>query len=62
MEYHKINLLSNTPNQPSKFKTKYWVELNYDSHGTYNTNSRGNKNLVGGNSTGRYFFVVGMSN
>ena len=40
MEYHKINLLSNTPNQPSKFKTKYWVELNYDSHGTYNTNSK----------------------
>ena len=40
MEYHKVNLLSNTPNQPSKFKTKYWVELNYDSHGTYNTNSK----------------------
>ena len=40
MEYHKINLLSNTPDQPSKFKAKYWVELNDDSHRTYNTNSK----------------------
>ena len=28
MEYQKINLLDNTPNQPSKFKTKNWVEIN----------------------------------
>ena len=29
MEYQKIiNLLDNTPNQPSKFKTKNCVELN----------------------------------
>ena len=28
MEYQKIiNLLDNTPNQPSKFRTKNWVEL-----------------------------------
>ena len=28
MEYHKIlNLLDNTPNQPSKFKTKNCVEI-----------------------------------
>ena len=40
MEYHKINLLGNTPNQPSKFKTKNWVEINDDSRGTYNTNSK----------------------
>ena len=27
MEYQKIiNLLENTPNQPSKFRAKYWVE------------------------------------
>ena len=29
MEYQKIiNLLDNTPNQPSKFRTKHWVEVN----------------------------------
>ena len=40
MEYQKImNLLKNTLNQPSKFRTKTWVELNDKSHGTYNVNS-----------------------
>ena len=34
-----INLLDNTPNQPSKFKTKNWVEINDEPRGTYNTNS-----------------------
>ena len=39
MEYKKIiNLLDNTPNQPTKFRTKNWVE-NDNSCGTYNTNS-----------------------
>ena len=39
MEYEKIiNLLDNTPNQPSKLKTKNWVEINGDSRGWYNTN------------------------
>ena len=37
MEYQKtINLLGNTPNQSSKFKRKYWVEINDESQGTYN--------------------------
>ena len=28
MEYQKIiNLIVNTPNQPSKFKTENWVEI-----------------------------------
>ena len=41
MEYQKIiNLLDNTPNQPTKFRTKNWVEINDDSRGTYNTNSK----------------------
>ena len=41
MEYQKIiNLLDNTPNKPTKFRTKNWVEINGDSHGTYNTNSQ----------------------
>ena len=38
MEYQKIiNFLVNTPNQPSKLKTKNWVERNYGSYGLYNT-------------------------
>ena len=41
MEYQKItNLLDNTPNQPTKFRTKYWVEVNDDTRGTYNTDSQ----------------------
>ena len=35
-----INLLDNTPNESSKFRTKNWVEINGDSCGTYNTNSQ----------------------
>ena len=41
MEYEEIiNLLDNTPNQPSKFRTKNWIEINDDSRETYNTNSQ----------------------
>ena len=41
MEYQKIiNLLDNTPNQPTKFRTKSWVELNDDARETYNNNSQ----------------------
>ena len=41
MEYQQIiNLLENTPNQPTKFRTKYWVEINDDARRTYNTNSQ----------------------
>ena len=41
MEYQKItNLLDNTPNQPTTFRTKNWVEINGDTRGTYNTNSQ----------------------
>ena len=41
MEYQKIaNLLdnevaSNTSHQPSKFRTRNWIEINDDSRGTY---------------------------
>ena len=39
MEYKKIiDLLENTPNQPTKFRTKYWIEINDNSRGMYNTN------------------------
>ena len=41
MKYQKIiNLLGNTPNQPSKFRTKNWIEKNDESCGTCNTNSQ----------------------
>ena len=41
MEHQKINyLLENTPNQPSKFRTKNWVEINDKSRETYNVNSQ----------------------
>ena len=41
MEYQKIiNLLDNRPNQPSKFRTKNWIEINDDARRTYNTNSQ----------------------
>ena len=36
MKYQKIiNLLENTANQPTKFRTKKWVEINDESRGTY---------------------------
>ena len=38
MEYQKIiSLLDYTSNQPSKFKTKHWVEINDGLYGSYNT-------------------------
>ena len=41
MEHQKmINLLGNTPNQPTKFRTKNWVEVNDESRRTYNSNSQ----------------------
>ena len=39
MEYQKnINFLDSASNQPSKCRTKNWVEINDDAHGTYNKN------------------------
>ena len=41
MEYQKIiNLLENTPDQPCKFRTKNWIEVNDESHEMYNVNSQ----------------------
>ena len=41
MENQKItNLLDNTPNKTSKFRTKNRVELNDESRETYNANSQ----------------------
>ena len=39
MEQQKIaNLLDNTSNQPSKFRTRNWVEINDESRGIYTGN------------------------
>ena len=41
MEYQKIaNLIDDTPNQPSKFRTRNWVEINDESRGAYNVNGQ----------------------
>ena len=40
MECQKItNLLDNASNQPSKFRTRNWVEINDESRGTYTGSS-----------------------
>ena len=39
MGYQKIaNLSDNASNQPSKFRTRNWVEINYESRGAYTSN------------------------
>ena len=41
MEYEKIaNLIDDTSNQPSKLRTRNWVEINDESKGAYNANSQ----------------------
>ena len=33
-------MIDDASNQPSKFKTKNWVEISYEPRGTYNVNSQ----------------------
>ena len=41
MKYQKIrNMLDNTPNHPTRFMTRSWLEINYDECGTYNIKSQ----------------------
>ena len=41
MEYQKIsNLIDDASNQPSKFRTRNWVEIKDESRGAYNVNSQ----------------------
>ena len=41
MEYQKIaNLIDDTSNQASKFRTRNWVEINDESRAAYNVNSQ----------------------
>ena len=40
MEYQKItNSLDDTANQPSKFRTRDWVEINDESKGNYDNSN-----------------------
>ena len=41
IEYQRIiKLLKNAPNQPSKFRTKNWIEINDDARGVYSPNKQ----------------------
>ena len=41
MEYQKIaNLINDTSNQPFKFRTRNWVEINDELRVAYNVNSQ----------------------
>ena len=47
MEYQKIiNLLYNTPNELSKFKTENWIEINDKPWRTYNNQIRFKTSLL----------------
>ena len=44
MQYQKmINPLDDTTNQPSKFRTRNQVEINYESKGRYDNSNNGFK-------------------
>ena len=41
MEFREIKaLLGNTKNEPSKFRTKNWVEISYESRGRYKASNQ----------------------
>ena len=47
MEYQKVmNLLDNTANQPSKFRTRNWFEIDGESRGKYDSSSVKFKTLI----------------
>ena len=39
-----MNLLDDTTNQPSKFRTRNWVGLNDEKRAAYNNNNNNNNN------------------
>ena len=51
MEYQRIiNLLDDTRNEPSKFRTRNWVEINDQSKGKYdNSNIRFKTSMIRSN-------------
>ena len=40
MEHKKISLLDDTTIQPSKFRTRHWVEVKDESRGTHNVSNQ----------------------
>ena len=45
MKYQKtINLLDDTTNQPSKFRTRTWVEINDETRGVHNAHNNDDDN------------------
>ena len=47
MEYQKrTNLLDTASNQPSKFRTRNWVEINDENRGRYDSNDIKFKNTM----------------
>ena len=40
MECQKIILLDNTPDQPSKFRARNWIEINDESRRAYNISNQ----------------------
>ena len=55
MEYQKIiNSLDNTTNQPSKFRTRNWVEINGKSRRAYNDDDDNNNNNNNNNSNNNH--------
>ena len=41
MEYQNVaNLIDDTSSQPSKYRTRNWLEINDESRGAYNVNSQ----------------------
>ena len=48
MKYQQIiNLIGNTTNQPCKFRTRNWVEINHELKGRYdNSNIRFKKSMI----------------
>ena len=58
MEYQKIiNLLNNTTEQPSKFRTKNWIEVIDLSIGTYKLKNRTELKTV---MLKQIFVIIGM--
>ena len=50
MEYKKIiNSLDDATNQPSKFRTRNWVEINDESRGSYDNNVKFKTLMIRGN-------------
>ena len=55
MEYQKIaNLLDSASNQPSKFRTRNWVEMNDESRRTYTSNDNKFKTTMLRSNLGDY--------